>query len=234
MTLRPNKSRATTTLIFFYILLGLGILVCISGFNQLRETELNRSGLRSQNSDVYFLFHLAIGVLYSLINLGTVITFLFWFRRAYYNLGQLNEGYTAYTDGWAVGAWFIPLLNLIRPVQIMSELERETQEILVKEELIQPKKTLSLIVAGWWTLWIIYSIGSVITRFRGVKARLSSSLEAISQQIQSELVMMIINLLLIVLTILMIRQYSRLETLLPMVNAQKGNAAIADNDLLDS
>src|SRR5438093_12382214 len=48
--------------------------------------------------------------------------FLTWLQRAYRNLPALHATELRYTPGWAVGSWFIPLVNLFAPHQVVSEL----------------------------------------------------------------------------------------------------------------
>lgn len=45
----------------------------------------------------------------------TGIGFLVWFHRAYTNLRAFGIEQLPYTTGWAVGAWLVPFLNLVRP-----------------------------------------------------------------------------------------------------------------------
>ena len=53
--------------------------------------------------------------------LGTSVAFLFWFHRVQKNLPALGGRELKYTPGWAVGGFFVPFLNLVRPIQVMRE-----------------------------------------------------------------------------------------------------------------
>lgn len=80
------------------------------------------------------------------------IAFLFWFRRAYANAQALGlRG--AYTPGWAVGGWFVPILNLVRPAQIAFEMWRHAGPTAVGSNAI---------VGLWWTAFLVDNIGSRI------------------------------------------------------------------------
>jgi hypothetical protein len=50
------------------------------------------------------------------------ILFLIWFHRAYKNLRPLGAVNLTYSPGWAVGGFFVPFLNLVRPFQVMREI----------------------------------------------------------------------------------------------------------------
>jgi hypothetical protein len=63
-----------------------------------------------------------IASLQGLTYLATVTGFLVWFHRAYTNLHSLGMEPLRLRAGWAVGGWFVPILNLVRPKQIMSDI----------------------------------------------------------------------------------------------------------------
>ena len=56
----------------------------------------------------------------------TGILFIVWLRRSYRNLLAFGVGRTRFPDGWAIGAWFVPVLNLFRPKQIVDECWQES------------------------------------------------------------------------------------------------------------
>ena len=63
------------------------------------------------------------GILMAII---TGIIYLMWLHRAYQNLPALGVTKLDATPGWAVGYYFIPILNLFRPYQTMVEILRES------------------------------------------------------------------------------------------------------------
>lgn len=71
------------------------------------------------------------------------IGFLLWFRRAYDNAIALGHR-AAFAPGWAVGAWFVPILNLVRPYQIASAMWRHAGKHVGNGPLL----------GFWWALWI--------------------------------------------------------------------------------
>lgn len=105
----------------------------------------------------------------SLVSVGFVfitiicgIMFLLWFKRAYHNLHQVNST-LKYKEKWAIWGWFIPIINLWRPYQIMKEIyiHATTQEkknnASDEEEIITTP-----IIDAWWLLWIASGIFSQI------------------------------------------------------------------------
>ena len=93
------------------------------------------------------------------------VTFLPWFYRAYRNLlrrgiSDLNDLYAAggpvvlrYRSGWAIGAWFVPILNLFRPKQIMNDIWRGSFSHPGAGKTWR-LTTVSGLVHWWWGLWI--------------------------------------------------------------------------------
>jgi hypothetical protein len=67
------------------------------------------------------LYSLA-GVLQLLAVLVTGIVFLIWMHRAYSNLRAFRAVGLRHTPGWAVGGWFVPFLNFVRPKRVMNEI----------------------------------------------------------------------------------------------------------------
>jgi len=66
----------------------------------------------------------AMGLLQLVALVVTAVFFLLWFHRAYVNLESLGARNLRFGKGWAVGAWFVPVLNLWRPKQIANDLWR--------------------------------------------------------------------------------------------------------------
>lgn len=60
---------------------------------------------------------------YLLALIAAVVTFARWEHRAARNARRLDET-CSFTPGWAVGWWFIPVLNLVLPYRVMRELWR--------------------------------------------------------------------------------------------------------------
>jgi len=53
--------------------------------------------------------------------LGATLSLVVWTRRVYGNLPGLGATDPRFGPGWAIGGWFVPLLNLWRPKQILDD-----------------------------------------------------------------------------------------------------------------
>ncbi|NNJ24688.1 DUF4328 domain-containing protein [Alienimonas chondri] len=94
-------------------------------------------------------------VLMLLIFLVTVVCFCFLTYRAGANAHRLARG-LEHDAGWAVGWYFIPILNLVRPYQAMAEFFRASRP---RSEGGVPERWQDNAVPGllgvWWGLWIV-------------------------------------------------------------------------------
>jgi hypothetical protein len=140
----------------------------------------------------------------------SAVFFILWFKRAYHNLIQI-EGKTAYGEGWTIGAWFIPLANLVIPCKIMLELYGKAQARLTQIRALPSELTGASVVGWWWTFWIVSSVlGSIVFR----AARNAESVQSLIFMTQAEIASSVISILLALITVAMIRKYAKIVGLL--------------------
>jgi hypothetical protein len=65
-----------------------------------------------------------LGLLRFALYVACVVTFVRWLHRAYKNLDAVAPGQRRYGTGWAIGGWFVPVLNLWRPKEIINDIWR--------------------------------------------------------------------------------------------------------------
>lgn len=142
----------------------------------------------------------------------SIITFIRWFKQAYYNI-ELRVGKLKYNNSWTIASWFIPIVNLFIPYEMMKDLYTKTDQYLLCHSMEPYTERLKTnYVNGWWTLWIIF----LIINYWSMKIQWSSiTLETLSNS--NNLLSIINTILLIVLgmtTIIVIEDYSKAEKLL--------------------
>jgi hypothetical protein len=89
-----------------------------------------------------------VGVLQLALFIGCVVLWCMWKMRAARNIRVFNDHPYEFTPGWAVGWYFVPFLNLVRPYQAMKEIllwSRSNDGQLVAD---------TSVVSGWWGAWI--------------------------------------------------------------------------------
>ena len=106
-----------------------------------------------------------VGLLQSGLGVVTAITFLKWVYRAYKNVQGFGAEGLRFSPGWAIGYYFIPILSLIRPVQVMSEIWRASYD-----PRNWPQSPGSWLIAAWWTLFLLYSGVTQVSLQIGIQA----------------------------------------------------------------
>ncbi|MFN8189481.1 MAG: DUF4328 domain-containing protein [Nocardioidaceae bacterium] len=95
-----------------------------------RATELDRLGSVVSLSGIAAV--LVVGVLF--------ITWLFLAHRS----DAMNPAELHHASGWAIGGWFVPFLNLVRPYQMVQEVQRASR----------PGGTNHPLVLAWWLTFL--------------------------------------------------------------------------------
>lgn len=100
-----------------------------------------------------------IAVIQIAVFLTTAVFFCCWTHRMSANARSLSDRSMQCTPGWAVGYYFIPIVNLWRPYQIVREIHDRFLERTEgrRSAWLQPT---------WWTLYIVSGIlGRIVFRF---------------------------------------------------------------------
>lgn len=83
-----------------------------------------------------------------------VIVFLMWIYRAYANLELFGLRELRFSPGWAVGYWFIPFVNLVRPVQVVQEIWRGSSPAVPPDNPQAWTSERGSVRVGFW--WLFY------------------------------------------------------------------------------
>jgi hypothetical protein len=92
----------------------------------------------------------SIGVL---VFIATVVVWCLWQHRAQRNVVELTAGGLGFTPGWAVGWWFIPLANLVKPFQAVRELWKASHG----GDTWRHTSTWP-VIGLWWAFWLVGNI----------------------------------------------------------------------------
>lgn len=106
------------------------------------------------------ILYVIVGLLHPLVFILTVVAFLMWLHRAYRNLRALTTEPLEATPGWAVGYWFIPIVHLFRPYQIVKEVWNKSDPVrdLSGTFLSSEPMRSTTLLGVWWGFWIVYNI----------------------------------------------------------------------------
>jgi len=152
---RSLASRAAWAKRILVVIVAVDLVAVLSGgaeYSLLQRAELggvsdaefNANDRRQQLIGATQIGLLVLGALF----------FLRWFHRAYKNLGTLGAGALRYSTGWAIGSWFIPILNLFRPKQIANDIWRAS-EPGAQESGWWSQARVPALVHLWWGLFLI-------------------------------------------------------------------------------
>lgn len=228
-SLRPNGQRAKYAITLIWIVLALEVLSLISGYFQydLLQTVANGGEISIEAANANDLREQFIAIIYLIVYIISAVTFIQWFRRAYYNLHQ-KVTYLSHTEGWASGSWFVPIISLYRPYQIMKELYQETKELLEKNTVGFSEKLPNTYLILWWTLWIINNfVGQFVFRY-SLKAE---TIDELTVTTVASMISNSIGIPLAYITIKVIRNYSKVEPLLNEIKNEEEPTASAGLDL---
>ncbi|HYF29804.1 MAG TPA: DUF4328 domain-containing protein [Chitinophagaceae bacterium] len=166
---RPNKARANQVITAFYIMMGLTLLNTALAVWQyfLFQSFIERpANINMANAHLSDSLDRLAAVINLIVRIITIVLFIRWFRRAYYNLHMAAPHEASYEEGWAAGAWFVPILNLFRPYQIMEEVWTGTQRALPHRF---PDITPPTMVGVWWALYLGMNISANVVVFKALK-----------------------------------------------------------------
>ena len=152
---RPAKGRANWTTAFLVAHGALIIVSIVSTISEIGLLQRIESGQFVSDSeiDANDVRQGIIGLLYSASSIIAAIAFLRWIHLASKNLAPLGAGGQRFSPGWAVGWWFIPIMWLFRPYQVMAEIWRgsypETGPDAWQDLPVSP------LMGFWWATWLV-------------------------------------------------------------------------------
>lgn len=113
--------------------------------------------------DIDALLRLArqLQVAYWIGLVAAAVTFMVWFHRAYKNLSAFGATLSGYDPSAAVWCWFIPFVNLVRPMTIAKEIwvGSTPDSAGIRSTISSP------LISWWWATWLISGfLGTILLR----------------------------------------------------------------------
>jgi hypothetical protein len=141
---------------------------------------------------------------------AAAVLFIRWFHAAYANLPALGHTKLRFKPGWAIGAWFVPFLNLRRPKQIANDIWSGSAETAPSfgpagwKDVDPPQ-----LLAWWWAAWLGSSfLSNVAARSFG-----TNTAEDIRTADWVDLAASVIGIVGIVLAIVIVRRVTERQAL---------------------
>lgn len=208
------RSAHTRALVVIGLLgVGAALYFCSLVVNVLQVTGvLGVEAVLGEGGEGVSLAELLIGGLLLLrapVYIATIVAWLLWQHRAHSNLRPLGAGWLEFSPGWAVGYFFIPFVNLVRPYQVVRELWRESQPADAGGGIAGLSFTVATgapLVGWWWGFWLASNV------LANVYGRLA---DAPNMQMPAALVGLIshsVSIVAAALAILLVRTIDRMQT----------------------
>lgn len=154
---RPRRLSGPATGITVLVVLALLLLMAEVGNREWYEHAFNQAGgyehsmdetsrLRDHRSMVAAV-NLGLGIAALMCGSAIAITFLVWLHRARRNLAAIPGADPQWSEGWTVGAWFIPLAGYILGPMVVGDVSRATYAGR------SGRPPAGLLTAVWMLLW---------------------------------------------------------------------------------
>jgi hypothetical protein len=152
-----------------------------------------------------------VALLQFFVYVVTAAAFLVWLHRAYKNLPAFGVR-TAHSPGWAVGYWFIPFANLVRPYQTVKEMWIKGDPGMdfserVAEPVTSPRPT--TLVGVWWGFWLV---STIFDRFYGRFADRAETAEQVSSLVTLGVLSDLFTIIAAALAFLVVGTVDRMQT----------------------
>jgi len=205
--IRPNGRRAYIAQSLIWVIMGLDIISVYSSYLQynLLSGVQNSEEITDSMLTINDVRELLLSIVYLVVFIISGITFIKWFRRAYYNLSRITS--CEYSEEWASWTWFIPIINLFRPYQIMKEMDKKTIAFLGSKNLNSTENN-SQLIGLWWGLWVVSNyIGNYIFKV----SFKDDTIENLMNSTIADIVLSLIGIPLAIITVKVIKSYALKE-----------------------
>ena len=204
--INPNRERARHLINMFYVVIAFSILnltLVTWQYFTFKNISENPDSLDMDIVNLSDTLDILSGIISLGISITTIVLFIRWFRRAYYNLHSIQSSEVSFQEGWAAGAWFIPFLNLVRPYQIMREIWTGTQRAMPHR---YPDILPATLVGSWWALYLIMNITA------NISLRMAMGVEDIDDLINVAIASIIVEIITIPAAIIAIQVVKKISS----------------------
>lgn len=204
-----NRGIAGANIIVICIIIIITFLLMLSDFAIMSLAKAYFKGETISIEDVRAIEfrQRLLNLFYSLSSIISGILFIVWFAKSYKNLLPRIEN-PLFSVGWAIGVWFIPFMNLIRPYNMMHEMFSEAKSFIQtrKASIVNDLKFPLLI---WW--WVFYLGRNVLQLIHGYMEKSADTMVEIRNLSIYHIITCAVGIAAAVITIQMITQYLKLE-----------------------
>lgn len=163
-----GHSRAQWVSILLVLVVVLDIVALVSDYMEIQLINRVLSGetVTMAEATANDSRQAAIGGIYFILFVITAILFCMWIHRAHRNLPSLGVSGLKYSPRWAVGGFFVPILNLFRPIQVTTEIWKASDPTTdVSDSAAWQRAPTTALIPSWWVLYLISAfLGNILLR----------------------------------------------------------------------
>jgi hypothetical protein len=196
---RPVAGRARTLVVLLAICGALGALGALLAVVQL-ATFHDPATLENPQTPWQIAVLLGVGceaIVYLFVYIATAVVWGMFTHRSSANARALGALGMEFTPGWAVGWYFVPFANLVKPFHAMQEIYRATDpEADAQDWRWRPVPSF---LNWWWGTWIVSNLlGGIIGRLSlassAVALTVSAALDVVDGTLDIALCLLAIRL----------------------------------------
>lgn len=114
-------------LIVAYVVTGVSEFAQLQLLHAIRDGSFTSEAEMMSAANANDLRQTVLGIAAFIVIIGTIVMFGMWIHRMDSNIHALGARDLRFTPGWAVGWYFVPIANLWKPYQAMSEIWRASR-----------------------------------------------------------------------------------------------------------
>jgi hypothetical protein len=154
----PLRRRALWARIALAAMAAVDLVAVLSGLAEYSLlVRLETEDVPISELDASDLSQLIVAVVQTIIFIVAAFFFIRWLHHAYRNLRPLGAGDLRYATATAVWSWFVPILNLWRPKQVINDVWRasDADEPADQSEGKWWGRQTPLLYGAWWLVFVV-------------------------------------------------------------------------------
>ena len=101
------------------------------------------------------------------VSAAVLVLLIVWAFRSAHNALAAGRTGARQSPGWVIAGWLVPLVNLVVPYQVMSDLWRSSEPDAARGDEWRTRGPSSLVM-GWWMLWVVGGLAVAIGACMGL------------------------------------------------------------------
>jgi uncharacterized membrane protein YedE/YeeE len=155
---RDQRGLVVALVVAFGVMLCASVVLGIALANRIsvvRDFKAGHFGDIVQRADDADDFVAGAGAFFTITQVAIVVLFIVWQFRAAKNNEALDRTGARFGPGWSIGAWFLPIADLVIPVMIVQDLWRGATPTTPRGDPRWRQATGSVLVAVWWAACLL-------------------------------------------------------------------------------